>query len=384
MFSCFKTILYQQKRYHVLLLIFLTSFFIKPYAQSANGIESNKIKTVVIDPGHGGKDPGAVGKNSYEKDIVLDISLKLGILFEENFPDIKFIFTRDSDVFIPLHERAEIANRNKADLFISIHANSIPTPTSSGTETLVLGLHRADENFEVAKRENSVILLEEDYNTTYEGFDPNSPESYIIFSLMQNLYFEQSINFGAYVQDKFKVVAKRKDRGVKQYGLLVLARSSMPGVLIETGFISNPDEEKYLMSEEGQNKIAYSIYEAFNEYKNAIESKSAFSVEYDQTKEDTSDIINTNLNNQGIRFKVQVNASKTEIPIDSDYFKGFDNVEVFFVKDVYKYAVGSADTYAEILEFSKKVKVQFPGAFIIALKDNEIIPIHKALKELQN
>jgi N-acetylmuramoyl-L-alanine amidase len=177
--------------------------------------------------------------------VVLGIALRLGQYIENQMPEVRVIYTRKKDEFIPLHQRAEIANSNKADLFISIHANGNTNNLVTGTESLVLGLHRAGENFEVAKKENSVILLEDDYSTKYEGFDPNSPESYIIFSLMQNLYFEQSINMAALVQDQFRDRAQRKDRGVKQQGLLVLARTSMPGILVETGFITNPDEEQY-------------------------------------------------------------------------------------------------------------------------------------------
>jgi N-acetylmuramoyl-L-alanine amidase len=204
----------------------------------------------VIDPGHGGKDPGAVGKTSMEKDIVLAIGLKLGSYIEENIPEVKVVYTRKTDEFIPLYRRAEIANENNADLFISIHANGWSDPSSSGTESLVLGLHRSDENFEVAKRENSVILLEEDYNTRYENFDPNSLESYIIFSLMQNVYDSQSLNFASLVQGQFRERAMRKDRGVRRQGLLVW-RIFNARILIETGFISNPDEEKYLASDTG-------------------------------------------------------------------------------------------------------------------------------------
>ncbi len=173
-------------------------------AQNLTENSDNKIHTVIIDPGHGGKDPGAVGKNTMEKDVVLAIGLKLGKYIEENLPDIKIIYTRNTDEFIPLYRRAEIANENNADLFISIHANGWSDPGSSGTESLVLGLHRSDENFEVAKRENSVILMEEDYTTRYENFDPNSLESYIIFSLMQNVYDNQSINFASLVQNQFR------------------------------------------------------------------------------------------------------------------------------------------------------------------------------------
>src|SRR4030042_5756959 len=214
-----------------------------------------KFKTVVIDAGHGGKDPGSVGKTGTEKEVVLAIALKLGQYIEARLPDVKVVYTRKTDEFIPLHQRADIANSHKADLYISIHANGNVSNLVTGTETLVLGLHRAEENFEVAKKENSVILLEDDYTTHYEGFDPNSPESYMIFSLMQNLYFEQSIKFADYVQNQFKDRVSRKDRGVKQQGLLVLARTSMPGVLIETGFMTNPDEEKFLLTEQGQDFI---------------------------------------------------------------------------------------------------------------------------------
>ena len=248
-------------------------------------------------------------------------------------------------------------------------------------------MHRAEENLEIAKKENSVILLEEDYTTKYEGFDPNSPESLIILTLMQNLYLDQSINFGSCVQNELKNGADRKNRGVKQAGFLVLARTTMPGALIEVGFVSNPDEEKYLMSEDGQNTIANSIYKSFREYKEAIENMSSFSVQ--QTIEDSTEVIEDNNeeivdDNNGIRFKVQVNASKTEIPVNSEFFQGLKDVEVFIVGDMYKYAVGNALSYADILEYSKQVKSVFPDAFIIALKNNEIIPVQKALKELQN
>ncbi|MBN1185973.1 MAG: N-acetylmuramoyl-L-alanine amidase [Bacteroidales bacterium] len=388
MFNCFKANLYQQKRYQWYLMILFIIFFINSFAQSDAKISKSTISTIVIDPGHGGKDPGALGKTTQEKDIVLAIGLKLGELIAEDFPEIRLIYTRDTDIFIPLDERANIANKNHADLFISIHANSISTSTSSGAETYVLGLHRAEDNLEVAKRENSVILLEEDYMTKYEGFDPNSPESYIIFSLMQNVFFEQSINFGSYVQDELKSTAERKNRGVKQAGFLVLARTTMPGALIETGFVSNQDEEKYLASKEGQEKIAKSIFTAFVEYKKAIDNMSSFSI--DQTCLDKPPVVEENPkdpippDNNGIRFKVQINASKSEIPLNSEYFKGLKDIEVFFVGEIYKYAVGTAYSYADILEYSKQVKTIFPDAFIIALKNNEIIPVHKALKELQN
>ena len=239
----------------------------------------NTIRTVVIDAGHGGKDPGALGRNAKEKDIALDVALKLGALIEDNVKDVKVLYTRKSDVFVELHERAAIANQAEADLFISIHVNANSNAVPYGTSSHVLGLHRTGENFDVAVRENSVILLEEDYETRYQGFDPTSLESYIIFSVMQNTYLKHSIEFASYVQDQFRDRSKRKDRGVVQQGLLVLAQTSMPGVLIETGFISNPEEEKFLITEYGQDLIASAIYRAFKRYKQRIEENSQFTVD---------------------------------------------------------------------------------------------------------
>jgi N-acetylmuramoyl-L-alanine amidase len=361
-----------------------------------------KLRTVVIDAGHGGKDPGSPGKRTYEKDVVLAIALKLGKLIETDIPEVKVVYTRKTDEFIPLHRRADIANENKADLFISIHANGNPNTQVTGTETLVLGLHRAGENFEVAKKENSVILLEADYQSRYEGFDPNSPESYIIFSLMQNLYFEQSINMAALVEDQFRERAKRKDRGVKQQGLLVLAQTSMPGIMIETGFITNPEEEKYLMSEEGQNVISSAIFRAFRDYKKIIESKSSFAFASRNTKpadpvgsvfiKDSNAIDSLPAETAPpvaekplvrVEFKVQIAASSKPIPVNSHSFKGLKDVTEYRVGDIYKYAVGSSPTFADIMTYSKQVKDRFPDAFIIAVRKSEIIPLDQALQETQ-
>lgn len=411
-----------RKRFLFFILACIGLFFINKFYAFADGIDKYKVKTVVIDPGHGGKDSGALGKHSMEKDVVLAIALKLGKYIEENFDDVNVIYTRTTDVFIPLYKRAEIANENDADLFISIHANGLANPAIYGTETLVLGLHRENENFEVAKRENSVILLEDDYTTRYEGFDPNSPESYIIFTLMQNIYYEQSIDFAKDVQDQFRDRARRMDRGVKQQGLLVLAQTSMPGVLVETGFITNKNEEKYLNSEQGQDYIASAIYRAFKAYKHSVESKAILAQELakpasdkvfksDSVKITTSpaittvsdsnpvpltenkdiessatskDTVSTATKNKGILFKVQITASSHVIPLDNDLFKDFNDVEVFHVGDVYKYAVGTEYSYSKVEEYSKRVKNRFPDAFIIALKNGQIIPLEEALKEINN
>jgi len=360
-----------------------------------------KIKTVIIDAGHGGKDSGSMGKQTTEKEVVLAIALKTGKYIEENIPGVKVIYTRKTDNFVELHKRAAIANSNKADLFISIHANGNENDLVTGTESLVLGLHRANENFEVAKKENSVILLEEDYNTKYEGFDPNSPESYIIFSLMQNLYFEQSINFAGLVQEQFRDRVQRKDRGVKQQGLLVLARTAMPGILVETGFITNPEEEIYLMSEQGQDYIASAIFRAFKSYKNLIETKTSFAIasRLEDVPSDTdlladkpqvradSQLLNAEKVQPPpvppVEYKIQITVSSKPIKSDSPLFKGLTGISEYHIDNKYKYAIGNSRTFQDALAFSKQVKEKFPDAFIIAVKENKIIPLDQALKESQ-
>jgi N-acetylmuramoyl-L-alanine amidase len=305
-----------------------------------------------------------------------------------------------------LHQRADIANSHKADLYISIHANGNVSSLVSGTETLVLGLHRAEENFEVAKKENSVILLEDDYSTHYEGFDPGSPESYMIFSLMQNLYFEQSINFAAYVQNQFRDRASRKDRGVKQQGLLVLARTSMPGVLIETGFVTNPEEEKFLLSEQGQDYIASAIFRAFRDYRNMMESRNMYFAS--RISGDDTDVLHHPADTfsasepvhdasgpytydggsavQGqslspVIFKIQILASATKVPLSDSRFRDYNKVTEYKVGKIYKYAVDGSGSYDEINANCKKLQEHFPGAFVIAVRDSSIIPVAQALKE---
>lgn len=224
--------------------------------------------TLVIDAGHGGKDPGAIGRFSREKNINLSVAKAFGKLVEENCPDVKVIYTRKTDVFIPLGRRAEIANRANADLFVSIHTNSLPGKAiGRGTETYTLGMARADENLEVAKRENAVILVEDDYKERYQGFDPKSSESYIIFELMQDKYMAQSVDFAKQIQKEFRTTGGRPDKGVHQAGFLVLRETSMPSVLIELGYISTHDEEAFLNSQNGIRKMSQSIYNAFLSYK---------------------------------------------------------------------------------------------------------------------
>lgn len=385
----FITFFFEQMRYLfiIFMLIILNfSLTVNSYGQIE---EKYALKTVVIDAGHGGRDPGTSGRKAKEKDIALAIALKLGTYIEEKIPDVKVIYTRTKDVLIPLNERADIANKNKADLFISIHLNGNPNARAYGTETYTMGLHKTDGNLEVAKVENSAILFEEDYSTKYEGFDPTSAESYIIFSFLQNKYLEQSLNYASFVETEFKTRALRKSRGVKQAGFLVLWKTTMPSVLIEAGFLTNPQEEKYLMSAAGQDYIASAIFRAFKNYKETIESKSKFIAKVDSSlikqKEQllsTSDSV-YNLNHN-IQFKVQIASSSNSIPVSSDFFKGFENVEEYKIDEYYKYTVGSSSNFEKIVEYKKIVEEKFPDAFIIALDENlNLIPVSEALNRMK-
>ena len=230
-------------------------------------LKSGEITKVVIDAGHGGHDGGCHGKKFNEKDLALKMALKLGAMISENFPDVEVIYTRKTDVFIPLHERIGLANKKDADLFISIHCNWISNSKTRGTETFVMGLHRADDNLEVAKRENSSILLESDFDKNYEGYDPNSPVGHIMLTMYQDAYLSQSIEFASHVEAALKARNFTSSRGVKQAGFAVLRRATMPSVLIETGFLSNEEEEAFLASEEGQAEVAMSIFKAFKSIK---------------------------------------------------------------------------------------------------------------------
>jgi len=348
------------------------------------------LKKVVIDPGHGGIDPGAIGKFSKEKDIVLSVALKLGDLIKKNYPDVEVIFTRTTDEFIPLYQRAEIANKSKANLFISIHCNSTSSSKNSyGVETWVLGESKAEENFEVAKKENSVILLEEDYNTRYEGFDPNSPESYILLAVMQRAHLKNSIQMAQYIQNNIKIKTNLYDRSVKQAGFLVLAKTAMPSVLVEIGFISNPDEEKYLNSEKGQYEIAESIFEAFKQYKIYVDNHTLPSLAKNYINENNSnskdiDTIKNNKkytkNNDIIEYKIQILASKTPISPKHKIFKEFDNIEEIYFNGFYKYTINSDTNYTNTLNNLKEIRKKIPDAFIIATKNGKIIPLNEIKK----
>lgn len=234
---------------------------------------NSKVKIIVIDAGHGGHDPGCNGEGSHEKDVTLAVALKLGKMLEDSLKDVKVVFTRKTDVFVELWERSNIANKNNADLFISIHCNANNATTANGTETYVMGLHKTESNLAVSKRENEAVLFEENYkdNKNYEGFDPNSPIGHIIFSMIQNAYLEQSLFLASSIEEEFVANGQMKSRGVKQAGFLVLWKTAMPSVLVETGFLTNSEDRKSLISVSGQDKIAYSLFKAVKRYKQNIE-----------------------------------------------------------------------------------------------------------------
>ncbi len=351
-----------------------------------DGGKKYKIRKIVIDAGHGGKDPGAVGKKSYEKNITLAIALKLGKYIKKYIKGVEVIYTRKTDVFVELHKRAEIANKNNADLFISIHVNSNRKTKPYGTSTYVMGLHKSEENLDVAKRENSVILVEKNYKSHYEGFDPNSPESHIVFSLFQNAYLDQSLNLAQKIQKQFKLRARRKDGGVRQAGLLVLWQSTMPSVLVETGFISNRKEERYLMSSKGQDYIAYANFRAFRDYKKQNESKSNF-INIRDKKEKTNVIKDTKKENtknkKTVRFKVQIKSSPIKVSLKSRQFRGIKNIKEYKFKGVYKYYVGNRKSIKSVLELQKKIRKKIPDAFVVAYIGDKRISISEAKRILK-
>lgn len=386
--------------------------------------------TVVIDPGHGGKDVGAVGAISNEKSINLNIALALGNLIERNLSDVKVIYTRKTDVFISLKGRAEIANRAKADLFISVHTNSVP-PTKTppqGFQVYTLGMHRAKDNLDVAMRENSVISLEKGYEKTYQGFDPNSSESYIMFEILQSANMEKSVELARLIQRSVCSKANRNDKGVHQAGFLVLRETSMPSCLIELGFITSNEEEQFLNSSRGIDLMARGIYEAFVEYKNIYDGKVTIpyrpstknqlpienvlgrlsnntktpaeqvempkrikvvtqprttqtpTVKHQRNREER----HTSLDEASASiplFKIQIFAINRELSLDSELFKGYKNISFEVDGSLHKYMIGANEDYYEILRLKEELKQEFPEAFIVAFKNGQRMNTGEAVKE---
>ena len=336
-------------------------FFLLPLCVLAQ--KGEKIQTIVIDAGHGGKDTGALGKVTTEKALNLAVALKFGAYIEENLPDVKVIYTRKTDKFIELSERAAIANRNNADVFISIHVNSTEgTTTANGAETYVMGESKNEKNLAVAKKENASILLE-DNTDAYDNFDPNSTEAYILFSLSQSLYQSQSLNLADKVQKQFSSKG-RHDRGVQQAGFLVLWKTAMPSILVELGFINNAKEEQFLNSEKGQNQMALALYRAFEEYKREFESENhtAGQVVAEETSANTGDTY----------FTVQFASRDKKVASTDKAFSGVKEVGVYEYNGAFRYISGRFTTKAEATKRQAEVrKLGYTDAFVIAFINGE-------------
>lgn len=326
----------------LILTVFLISLQ-QVHGQSAFN-DHSVLKKVVIDAGHGGHDPGGSGANSVEKDIILPIALMTGEFLNGLNPEIEVLFTRTDDTFVPLHARADFANRNAADLFVSIHCNSNPEPRLRGAETYVMGLHKTAENLEVAKTENAAILAEEDYIEQYDGFDPDSDEDYIMLSMMQVANIGQSIDFSAIVQDKLHLTGGMKNRGVKQAGFVVLYLTTMPGALVEIGYLSNEQDEKYLLQEGNQRKIALAIAQAIDEYKRKNDVKAVVSVTEMEENNKSGKAEEAKV------YRVWFATFGRELPPDHRRFRGMENVWYYTDDDGFHYTYGEAGTLEKIKE----------------------------------
>ena len=367
------------------------------------GFGQSNVFKVTLDAGHGAHDFGAVYNGHVEKNIALAIVLKVGKILEEN-PKIDVIYTRKTDVFIDLIERANIANRADANIFVSIHCNANRNTAADGTETYVMGMTKVASNLEAAKKENSVITLEKDYKQKYEGFDPNSPETMIGMTLMQEEYLDNSISMASKVEEEFAALGKKlRQGGVKQAPYMVLHKAYMPRVLIETGFISNPVEGNILDSEEGQNDIANAIANAIISYKKEYFGNGNLDSDYEKPSrkiiekplKDTSTSIKQQLmdvpltkkpsENQamvdGVIFKVQLSASVKKVELDSKNFKGLKNISISQTKNLYKYMYGETSNYEEGKKLLQEAKSKgYKNAYLIAFKDGKSITIQDALK----
>lgn len=409
-------------RPYILYILLCCSLLVSP-----PGILSawGKDFVVVIDAGHGGHDPGAVGKISKEKNINLTVALKLGNMIKKECDDVKVVYTRSKDVFIPLDRRAQIANDAKADLFISIHTNALANNrTAQGASTWTLGLAKSDANLEVAKRENSVILYESDYKTRYAGFNPNSAESYIIFEFMQDKYMEQSVHLASLVQKQFRSHCNRSDRGVHQAGFLVLKASAMPSILVELGFISTPAEERYLNTDHGTTTLARGIYRAFLSYKREQEIRltgaSRTIIPKDEPvkvisepeapavvadKKETSRparrnetvaqvtkmkqasqrpiVVESATNDGNITFKVQILTSSRPLTKNDARLKGLKGVDYYKEGGVYKYTYGASSDYNKVVRTRRSISEQFKDAFIVAFRNGQKINVNEAINEFK-
>lgn len=345
--------------------------------------------TVVIDAGHGGKDPGAISANKklYEKEVTLKVALMVGENIKKNHPEVKVLYTRKTDVFVGLNDRARMANKANADLFISIHTNAAQNRTAKGAETYTLGIEeeRTERNLEIAKRENGVIFLEDNHEKTYANFNPNSPESYIIFEYMQSEFVKESIHIAQYVQEHLTIDANRHDRGVRQAGFLVLNATSMPSILVELGYISNTEDAKYLGSDTGQKRMSRCISEAFDKYYADLKKlNAAHPIAATTTQPDSQAPVEEHVkaiqeNDNHPVFKVQFLSSSKQLSQGDNAFKGLRPVEFYYDKGLYKYTYGASTNYNEIIKVKKKVNEKFKDAFIVAFIKGERIDTQQAI-----
>ena len=361
---------------------------------------ANQRFTLVIDAGHGGHDAGALGAKSKEKNINLNVALAFGRYVERNMPDVRVIYTRTTDVFIPLHDRANIANKANADLFISVHTNALPAgKIARGFETYSLGMHRAKDNLDVAMRENSVISMEKGYQQTYQGFDPKSSESYIIFEFIQGKNMERSVEIARSIQNSVCQNANRPDKGVHQAGFLVLRETSMPSCLIELGFITTPDEENLLNDESRIDDIAKAIYEGFAKYKNKYDKR--VTIPYRSQASEGNDIPSivpdsykrtvapvkkqtpASVKSDAPIFKVQILVSSRVIRKGDAHFKGEENYDSYQESGMVKYTIGASANYNEIYQLRKSLLDKFPEAFIIAFKNGKKYDVNQAIREFK-
>ncbi|GHT13469.1 N-acetylmuramoyl-L-alanine amidase [Bacteroidia bacterium] len=398
------------------------------YTPAAAAAKPPISMVIVIDAGHGGEDTGAKGRFSKEKDVVLSISKKVGKLITTHMPDVQLVYTRKTDTLIALEDRGVIANSVNADLFVSIHANANLKKEPYGTETYLMGIDKSEKNMDVARDENSSIIYEENYQKRYEGYDPNSPESFILFSFMQNSYLEQSIALASYVEYEFAHYDKRRSRGIKQAPFLVLWKTTMPSVLIEVGFISNPEEEKYLSSEKGQYEIAESIAEAIFKYKKRLHSKEGLVPEVleankrdddvtvattqkqpdvprfapapvedphptkpaksaatttpkpnntaatstSSSKKDADNLLLPHkVNDNKITYHIQIFTVSKPLSKNAPQLKGFKDAACYKYNDTYRYYVGKGTSVKAMAPLLNEMQQKFPGAFVVKLQNNK-------------
>lgn len=413
------------KRLTTIFLCALLALVCSAQQKSGNAQKAAQKKafTVVIDAGHGGHDPGAIGKVAQEKALNLEVSMRLADKIREAYPDVKVVLTRKTDVFLTLQQRADIVNRNNADLFICIHTNSAENRSVTGTETFVLGVDKMQSNLDVAMRENAVMLLEDDYQTNYEGFDPHSVDSYIMFELMQDQYIDKSLNFATLVQQEFTGVG-RSDRGVRQAGFWVLHKSACPSVLVEMGFLSNANEEKYLASEKGKSDITNSIYNAFVSYKSAYDRKngikpidkpvlqtekqepqavkpvsskvqeavknadkkqvsSAKETAKEEPKQEKTEATSAQQDSAPAAapvpvYRVQIFSSTKVVPAGDATFKGLKGCKYTHDGKFYKYTYGEDTDYQTIADIQQQLRSKFKDCFIVAFLNGKQISVKEA------